>query len=90
MNSELLTQLSQAKPTVRGTSLITYLISANSDLWLVQKHLRQELSTAENIKNKSLRKAVVNNITSILQNIPKGNSGEHGFVILSGDVESYF
>ena len=32
MNSELLTQLSQAKPTVRGTSLITYLISANSDL----------------------------------------------------------
>ena len=90
MNCELLTQLSQAKPTVRGTSLITYLISANSDLWLVQKHLKQELSTADNIKNKSLRKAVTNNITTILQNIPKGNSGEHGFVILSGDVESCF
>lgn len=32
MNYELLTHLSQAQPIIRGTSLITYLVSANTDL----------------------------------------------------------
>jgi peptide subunit release factor 1 (eRF1) len=56
----------------------------------VQKHLKQELSTADNIKSKQVRKAVIKALGNIINNLPKGDSGRHGLVILSGEIKSYF
>ena len=89
MNYETLTHLSTAEPEINGTSLITYLVSANTDLWLVQRYLKQEQSTAKNIKNKQVRAGVVKALSDIIQNMPVGNSGSNGMVILAGRIKSY-
>jgi peptide subunit release factor 1 (eRF1) len=55
----------------------------------VQRYLKQEQSTAKNIKNKQVRAGVVKALSDIIQNMPVGNSGSNGMVILAGRIKSY-
>jgi len=54
----------------------------------VQRHLKQEQSTANNIKSKQVRSAVSKALSDIIHNMPLGNSGSNGMVILAGQSKS--
>ncbi len=88
---QFIQELVQVQSETGGTSLITYQITPNTNIWLVQKHLQSELSSAINIKNKNIRKSICTSINIILQNISNiKNSGDNGLVILAGNIkESY-
>lgn len=85
MEIDTIKQLAQAESNVRGTSLVTIYLPANSNLWLARDHVAQELKTASNIKNKNVGKAVAEALRSIgyrlktLKDIP-----ENGLVICGG------
>ena len=89
MNYDTIIHLSDASPMVNGTSLITYLVSANTDMWLVQRQLKQEHSTASNIKSKQVRSAVTKALADLIKNMPLGNSGSNGIVMLAGQINPY-
>ena len=91
MTQELLKLLAQARSATTGTSLITLFITPNTDLWLSNKKLTTELSTASNIKSKQVRKAVITALKSCLQVLSGLNKApKNGYVLLAGQTEQYF
>ena len=88
----LLSQLVEAKPEVKGTTLITYIVSGSTSLWLVCKHLTTEISTASNIKSKQVRYSVINALKSLSGSIElyckNGKIPPNGLVMLAGSLSS--
>lgn len=88
MNLQTLTELSQVRSQSGGTSLVTLYISSKSALWLASDKLISELSTASNIKSKSVRKDVIQALKSGLQQIKtykSSTSPENGLVLCAGN-----
>jgi len=87
---EIFTELSQAKSQTGGTSLITMLIPSGSSMSLVTKELTKELSSATNIKDKSVRKSVISALKSSLACIKTSKlqtAPETGLVLCSGETK---
>ena len=87
---ELLKQLSLEKSLTGGTSLITIYVPSNYALSLVTQNLTSELSTASNIKDKSVRKSVISSLKSCLvmvKSLKWNNAPENGLVLLSGETK---
>jgi peptide subunit release factor 1 (eRF1) len=96
-------QLSHLRAESGGTSLITMLIPSGYQLALVNNKISKELSTATNIKDKTVRKDVITALKSILGNISRGCSSvvsitgtgtkhtapENGLVLLAGVTKQY-
>jgi peptide chain release factor subunit 1 len=71
----------------RGTELVTLYIPPGKRIDEVIGYLRQELSTASNIKSKGTRKAVMDAIESAIQRLKLFNdSGPNGLIIFSGAI----
>jgi peptide chain release factor subunit 1 len=87
---EIFRDLSQAKSLTGGTSLITMFIPSNYSMSLVTKKLTTELSTASNIKDKSVRKSVISALKSSLVCVKSSkwnNAPENGLVLCSGETK---
>ena len=84
----LLNKLTMAKPAIKGTTLITYLIPSNFNLWLARQHINKELSSAQNIKSKKVRKAVISALKSIQikLNDKKNADNKNGLIVLAGEI----
>ena len=81
---ELVTELSVAKSQSGGTSLITMYI-VDKQLWLAKNKLKQELSTASNIKDKTVRKDVQTALKSAIIKLSEyKNSYTNGLVLCAG------
>ena len=81
--------LSKLKSSSTGTSLITYLLQAGSSVWLAVDKLNSELSTANNIKSKNVRKDVEYALRSALYQLKNYKAHvvpENGLVLCSGCV----
>ncbi|MCS7146274.1 MAG: peptide chain release factor aRF-1 [Nitrososphaerota archaeon] len=71
----------------RGTELVTLYIPPGKRIDEVIGYLRQELSTASNIKSKGTRKAVMDAIESAIQRLKLfKDSGPNGLVVFSGAI----
>jgi len=71
----------------RGTELVTLYIPPGKRIDEVIAYLRQELSTASNIKSKKTRKAVMDAIESAIQRLKLfKDSGPNGLVVFSGAI----
>jgi peptide chain release factor subunit 1 len=89
-SKEVFKTLSQSKSLTGGTSLVTMFIPSNYSMSLVTKSLTSELSTASNIKDKSVRKAVVAALKSSLVGVKTSkwhNAPENGLVLCSGETK---
>ncbi len=75
------------KITGRGTELVSYYIPAGYDLPKVLDHLSYEYSTAQNIKDKTTRKNVMDAIAKVL-NYLKGlkKTPKNGLVVFCGNI----
>ena len=85
----LITALSNARSESGGTSLITLYIPGGSALWLASEKMTSELSTASNIKSKTVRKDVEQALRSALyqiKNYVSQKAPENGLVLCSGSV----
>ena len=86
---ELIKELGKATSASSGTSLITYYLPGNQQLWIARDHVNQELATAKNIKNKLVNKDVqsalriVQSYMKVLTELPK-----NGIVICAGLTQS--
>jgi peptide subunit release factor 1 (eRF1) len=87
---ELLEILQNATALVRGTTLITYLVSGRTQLSDIQTFLANERSTASSIKSGSVRKAVVSQLGTLSraaqQLCKRGIAPDNGLVLLAGQV----
>jgi len=84
-------QLAKATSVSGGTSLVTYYVPSNSDIWLVTDTLNSELSTAQNIKNKTVRKGVISALRSAMYQLKAYTSAkapENGLVLCAGEIKS--
>jgi len=89
-SKEIFKEMSQAKSQTGGTSLITMYIPSGFSMSLVTKELSKELSTASNIKDKSVRKAVITALKSSLSCVKMFNlhtAPENGLVLCSGETK---
>ena len=89
LTKEQIDYLNNAKSCTNGTSLITYHISGNSNLWLVTDRLKKEYSTSQNIKSRIVRKEVriaLKTCLYILKNYKKSTCPENGLVLCSGNI----
>ena len=91
---KVINSLSQSKSVTGGTSLITVYIPSNTDLWLSSSMLNSELSTAHNIKSKSVRKGVIAALKTCiykLKSYNKHTAPDNGLVLCAGDIiNTYF
>ena len=87
---EEINKLSNYRAKSGGTSLITYLINGNTNLWLATEKLTVELGTAKNIRARTVRNDVEDALKSALYQLKNfGNTApENGLVLLSGTVEN--
>lgn len=88
--SQLIT-LSKLTSASFGTSLVTLYVPGSSNMNMATSKLSKELSSASNIKSKSVRNDVVSALTS-LQIMAKslGNiSHENGYVFIAGNTSQY-
>ena len=69
MSKDTVKQLSELKSSIGGTNLVTLHIPSNYAMSLVSETLTSELSTAENIKDKNVRKSVTTALKSSIQTI---------------------
>jgi len=67
MEKEIITQLKTARG--QHTSMVTFLISSGSNLWLSNQKITKELGTATNIKDKNNRKKVISSLKSIQERL---------------------
>lgn len=74
-----------------GTSLITYYVPGNYEMSLVAEHFTHEMSSSQNIKDKSVRNSVQSSIKSIQQLLKTqpSFSPNNGFVVLAGETVQY-
>lgn len=89
MNQETIETLANLKSQSGGTSLITYYLSGNTNLWLAVEKLNNELSTASNIKNKTVRKDVEQALRQSiyqLKNCGLNKTPTNGYVLCAGTV----
>ncbi len=83
---ELTKTLELAESNINSTNLITMYLPPNNNLWLTRDHICREVKTANNIKNKILKKSIIEALVSVnyqlklLTNIP-----EYGMIIYAGD-----
>lgn len=92
MSSSLqqVSDLSLLKSSSGGTNLVTIYISGSSNMSLVNGMICRELSTASNIKDKNVRKAVTNALkscSSYLKSYKSFVAPTNGLILLSGEVE---
>ena len=89
---KILLSLQNSKPEIRGTTLITYIVSGSSDLLLASQHLSTEISTAQNIKSKQIRVSVINSLKnlqgSFKDHCKNGKIPPNGLVMLAGALDS--
>lgn len=88
MDPEYLIQLALATSASNGTSLITYFVPPQTSLWLAANKLKQEYSTASNIKSRTVRKDVQDALKSAMSQIKlsESNTSDNGFVICAGKI----
>lgn len=83
--------LSLAKPEIRGTTLITYIVPGNMDARLVTEHLKDEIATANNIQSKQVRTVVLSGLKSLMNTFNhytvKGKTPANGLVLLAGQIQ---
>ena len=85
----LLKNLNEVKSQSGGTSLITFYIPSSYDLSLVSAKMTIELSTASNIKDKTVRKDVTTALKRSqyqIKNYGKAKAPMNGLVLCSGDI----
>ena len=86
MNTNLLvTQLAEAKPLHKGTTLVTYLIPSYTDIWLYSRILNNEFGTAKNIKRKAVTGAL-KRAMYLIKNYKGTKSPENGLVLCTGEI----
>ena len=84
-------ELLKASSLTRGTSLVTIYVPGDSNLSQVVTKLRNELSTSQNIKDKTVRSSVQSALKSGLHKLKSYCSvPENGFVLCAGEINSYF
>ena len=92
LTKRMLSELANVQSEVRGTTLITYIVSGSTDLWLVRKHLEHEIATASNIKSKQTRNGVLDGLKGLLNTFEnycvKNKTPENGLVMLAGDINT--
>jgi peptide subunit release factor 1 (eRF1) len=84
----LVKELSLAKANSGGTSLVTLYIPGGYTMSLISEKITSELSTAPNIKNKSVRKDVISALKSIqssIKSFSKHVAPENGLVVCAGE-----
>lgn len=82
--------LSLARSSSKGTSLITLYVPAGISLDLVTGTLTHEMSTSQNIKSKQVRSDVQSALRSGLQKIkmlPGHKASENGFILCAGHFD---
>ena len=75
--------------TIRGrhTELVTVMIPAGFNIFQVIRQLEAEKGTAENIKSKSTRKAVIDSLERIMRELKNyKQTPENGLAVFSGNV----
>lgn len=80
--------LSLSKANSSGTSLVTLYIPGGYTMSLVSEKLTSELSTAPNIKNKTVKKDVISALKSaqnIIKSFNKHNAPVNGLVLCAGE-----
>ena len=88
MEYQSVRDLSLAKANSCGTSLVTLYIPSGYAISLVSDKLTSELSTAPNIKSKSVRKDVISALKSASATIKSFNrhtAPENGLVLCAGE-----
>lgn len=90
---DTLQNLITCRPIVKGTTLITYVVSGSIDVWLISQHLKSEISSANNIKSKQVRSAVLDSLKSLMSIFehycPGGKTPINGLVMLSGYIDTH-
>lgn len=88
---EIVQSLSQVSSVSNGTSLITYYLPGNTNLWLAIEKLTQEQGTASNIKSRVVRQDVQTAIRSSLQLLKTYSdtkTPENGLVLCAGVIDN--
>ncbi len=89
---DTLTHLQSIKPVIRGTTLITYIVPGDMDIWLLNKHLTKEISVTGNVKSKHVRTSVVSALKALNGSINisciKGKTPPNGLVMLAGKIQT--
>lgn len=90
--ADILLQLRTVKPAIRGTTLITYIVPGNIDIWLLNKHLTKEISVTGNVKSKHVRTSVISALKTLNVSINmyciKGKTPQNGLVMLAGKIQT--
>lgn len=89
MQKELVKNLSRAVPATNGTTLITLMIPPNYSLALTTDKLKSEMSDSSNIKDKTVRKAVLSSLKSAVISLKSyGHSlaPNNGLVLCAGET----
>ncbi len=81
-----------AKAEIRGTTLITYILTGLTDSWLIGKHITSEIAESVNIKCKQVRNTVIENLKKIESNYEKycskGKTPKNGLVCIVGKIDN--
>lgn len=91
INKEYINKLQQLKSITNGTSLITIYQKGNINKSLLSNMIRKEKSLSQNIKDKNVKKEVINSLKYCeqeLKNIPHTISN-NGLVLIAGNVCEY-
>ena len=86
-SKDLIKELSKVKSASTGTSLVPMHIPSNYQISLISKKLTNELSTASNIKDKTVQKNTISALKSAIIAIKSSGwnvAPENGFVMCSG------
>ncbi len=92
VNYDLIKELSDTTSSSGGTSLITYFIPANSEIKLATEHFTIEMSSAQNIKDKTVRndtRSAIRSAQQLLNSYDKFTAPTNGLVLLAGNTKSY-
>ena len=79
--------LAEAKSQSTGTSLVTYSIPSEYNLWLITEKINSELGTAKNIRDKNVRKDVISALKTslyLLKSHKKSKAPENGLILCAG------
>lgn len=88
---DIVKELANATSQTRGTSLVTIYVPSETNLGQVTSKITSELSTSQNIKDKSVRSCVQSSLKSALRNIKlfSGHKApENGFVLCAGEINT--
>ena len=89
MNRSTIEQLANLHSSSGGTSLVTYYLQGDTNIWLATQKLTEELGTASNIRNKNVRKDVEQALKQLLhqlKNYQTPKVAANGLVLCAGSV----